>query len=112
MSEYQSQENLNARAAQNRETEERRANLALDAERVQQAIHQSVKRRRAIRRVLVNVLGALMLIIGLLFAFRGALISVQLAAPLMQLACVWAAIWIGAFLQHRFCKGGLLEWGK
>lgn len=112
MSEYQYQEALNARAEQNREAEERRAKMAGEAERMQQAVHLSTMRRLARRRLIMNVLLALAVVIGLRAALAFNLIALQLAFPIMLLALVWACVWVGAYLQMSYCKGGLLEWKR
>lgn len=112
MSEYQAQEALNARAAQNRELDERRAKMVEEAEKAQQAARASISRRRAARRLILRSLIVLALIVGLRLAADAGLLTMTLALPVMLLAGVWLAFWVGAYVQLMYCKGGLLEWAK
>ncbi len=110
MSEYEYQEIINARAAMNRETEERRVKMSEEAEQANRMAKHSRAIRKANKALVKRATIAVVLCAILVLAQFLNLIDWHLAVPIMCATMIWIAVWFGAWLQYRFCKGGLLEW--
>ena len=99
MSNYETQEKLNARAAQNRENAEQAA--------VTESAVRRAKTRRKVTLKLIIRLGvavgasALILLLGWLGLIAPALAFFCIAAIL-----IWASVWFGAWLQLMACMKG------
>ena len=110
MSEYEYQETINARAAMNRENEEKRVKLTEEAEQVNRQARHARAIRKAnkalVKRATIAVVLCAVLVVAQIFG----LINWQLSVPIMAAAMTWVAVWFGAWLQYRFCRGGVFEW--
>lgn len=112
MSDYQRQENLNARAAQKHAEKERQAAMAYETERAQQAASRNKRRFWASVKATVHAVIALGVVLGTSAAMRAGLVSSVLALPVMLFGLSWMVFWFGAWMQFMWCKGGLMEWRK
>lgn len=99
MSDYDYQEALNARAAQNRETEAQRLRMAEEAERLHQVTAHAQDRRRALKALVVRLVTALVLAAALYAAMCSDLMAPVLVVPLEVVLLCWACTWFGAWLQ-------------
>ena len=86
---------------------ERIANEERQAERKRAA---KAKRDRATRTLLSRVGSAAIVCLGLWLAGKFELMNVSLVLCLYAAIFSWLCVWIGAWIQFMFCKGGLLEW--
>ena len=72
-------------------------------------MHQAAKAyKKATRALLIRALVVAALVAGWV-ALAFDLVSWQIAIPFEVIAAVWLSFWAGAWVQFRFCKGGLLE---
>ena len=65
--------------------------------------------KKATRALLIRAWFVAALVAGCWLALIFDLVAWQIALPFEILAVVWLAFWAGAWVQFRFCKGGLLE---
>lgn len=110
MSEYEYQEIINARAAMNRETEERRAKMSEEAEQANRQAKYSRVIRKANKALVKRAVIAVVLCAVLVLAQILDLVDWHLSVPIMCATMIWVAVWFGAWLQYRFCRGGVFEW--
>ena len=109
MSEYEYQESINARTAANRETEEKRAEFIKEVDQANRQAKLSRAKRKANKALAKRVVIALVVCAVLTLAQIAGLIDWHLSVPIMAAAMIWVAVWSGAWIQYRFCKGGLFE---
>ena len=82
------------------------------AEEKKQAERKSAaqaKRQKATRTLLSRVGSAAIVCLGLWLAGKFELMNLHLILCLYAAIFSWLCIWIGAWVQFMFCKGGLLE---
>lgn len=115
MSNYETQEKLNARAAQNHEDAERRAaQAAQDREKAEQAaVTESAARLVKHRRRATTRLGIRLAVAAGAVALVLLLEWLELVAPVLAISCivgvvVWASAWVGAWLQYLAALKGRL----
>jgi hypothetical protein len=94
------QEQLNARAAQNREAAESRELEHQVAENTRRVELRRQLRRKATRTLISRVLLCLALVTTLWLAMGFDLIHPILGVTLEALALAWATAWTGAWLQY------------
>lgn len=94
------QEQLNARAAQNREAAAAQDLERQVAENTLRVEHRRQLRRKATRTLISRVLIALVLVAALWLAMGFDLIHPTLGITLEALALAWATAWAGAWLQY------------
>ena len=85
---------------------ERIANEERQAERKHAA---KAKRDKATRTLLSRVGSSAIVCLGLWLAGKFKLMNVTLVLCLYAAIFSWLCVWIGAWIQFMFCKGGLLE---
>lgn len=74
------------------------------------ATYYEVKERRRVNRaLLIRAAVLLAWVAGLWTAQAFDYISVELAVALEAGGLIWFSVWLGAWLQLRFCKEGLLK---
>lgn len=107
--EYNYQEAMKAREAQQAQTDERRAEMVRRAQYQMLGIKQSKKYRRADRRfyrqMLLCVTGLTCVCVAHLSGHMSFNLAMILDGALLSIGSFWAGAWI----QFRWCMGGLLD---
>ena len=83
-------------ANEERQAERKRANLA--------------KRHKATRAMLVRFVTFVALCVSLWLIGKFELMNVNLIMCVYAAAFSWLCLWLGAWIQFMWCKGGLFEW--
>ncbi len=73
------------------------------------AQYEKEDRRRANRALLLRAALVAAWVAGIWTAWGFDYISVQLAVVLESAGLIWLAVWLGAWMQYRFCKAGVLR---
>jgi protein-S-isoprenylcysteine O-methyltransferase Ste14 len=106
---------IRARQAENRAERERFRSAFSYTEAVREAVRERNRRadrernRRADRDLLIRagVASVLWLVLYLVTQFD--LMAWQFSVPVMCMVLVWFAVWLGAWMQFRFSRKGLLQ---
>ena len=100
---------INNRASVRHREEEERLTRVLEAERRNAAAKKHQARRDATHRLLTQCIIAAVLLCAMGLFCVWELMVWQLVAALAALTVVWICIWVGAWVQFMWCKGGLLK---
>ena len=83
--------------------------LAYEQKQIERKNAAHAKRRKATRTVLTRIGGAALVCLALWLAGKFELMNVNLVLGLYAAIFSWVCLWIGAWVQFMFCKGGLFE---
>lgn len=99
MSNYETQEKLNARAAQNRENAEQAAVT-------ESAVRRAKTRRKVTVKLIIRLAAAVGISVLILLLEWLGLVAPALAFICVAAVLLWAAVWFGAWLQLMACMRG------
>lgn len=84
--------------------------LAYEEKQAERKRATKAKRVKATRTLLTRTGISALICAGLWLAGKFGLMNTTLVLCLYAAIFSWLCIWIGAWLQFMWCKGGLLEW--
>ena len=83
--------------------------LAYEQRQAERKREAQAKRNKATRTLLTRTAGAALVCLALWLAGKFELMNLTLILCLYAAIFSWLCIWIGAWIQFMWCKGGLLE---
>lgn len=84
--------------------------LAYEEKQAERKRAAKAKRVKATRTLLTRAAGAALVCLALWLAGKFDLMNDNLVLCLYAAIFSWLCIWVGAWIQFMWCKGGLLEW--
>ena len=84
--------------------------LAYEEKQAERKRAAKAKRQKATVTLMTRIGSAALICLALWLAGKFDLMADSLVLCLYAAIFSWLCIWIGAWIQFMFCKGGLLEW--
>ena len=86
-----------------------RERIAFEERQAERKAAAKAKRNKATRTLLIRILTFVVLCLALWLVGKLGLMNVNLILCVYAAAFSWLCLWIGAWVQFMWCKGGLFE---